>query len=424
LNGRSFSPNRTAFAAWVARGCAVLSQLAILLLVRPALPEEQFAVFGIVLAVLPWLMLVDLGIGATAATLIASNTDSPKDARGQADTALALSMLLAVAASLIWVLVALPLSGYLFRNLDDLPSHLGWQALAIAGTGFAFLGGGQVAIRILHAAGDRYLANTLLALIQLTPLVITCLWILAVPGHVSLIAAVAVVAVPLSLGGILLAITAAFVVGNRFRSLRYSWAGALLGPGVGYWLLNLGGVVVYNADTFIVALTVPQGEIARYVIYQRVVNVVLMAYGTLLVAYWPQWSSLIARKDWQRVEAQGYRILLVGLACLTLLAVALLASVDAAGWHGLTATEIIVVSVYVGLRFFTDVIWIRLLAAGDAWWFVRWVPFQAILSLSAQYLLSLQFGIAGLWAGMALSILATSIWLLPRRAALLAGAHA
>jgi hypothetical protein len=79
----------------------------------------------------------------------------------------------------------------------------------------------------------------------------------------------------------------------------------------------------------------------------------------------------------------------------------------------ISVLTLILFSVYIGLRMWTDTHAVALQAMSQVDIFLKVVPVQALLSIMLQWFLAQHFGINGILMGLSFSFILTVFWILP-----------
>lgn len=415
---------------WLSRGGAVAAQLVCLPLLTTLLTPAEFAAYAIVVSLMTWYQLTDLGFGNSAQNQIAEAR-----ARGEEiGTTIAAASLLGGAVLMTALVLLVPLSRLLDHALLG-PLHLPASSrtqlvLWLSGlllVGFAL---GSIAQKMLYALGKGVCANLLNLINSLAFLLL--LW--GVARHVEpsqrLLASVLSNTLPLGITGIL---TLAWLAARR---ARWDWPGikshfTRLRPRAWrFWLFAVLAAAVLNVDYLIMSRTLKAEDIATYNVLFRVYWVGMSLYSGLLTATWPVFTAMGVRGDHAGITRHIRLYLLAGLGALLIGSVAMAAALPTIlRWLApglpihVSIFTLTLFSAYIGLRIWTDTYAVALQALNEVSVLLKAVPAQAMISIAAQWTLSQVYGINGILLGLILSFALTVVWILPLKLRTRSHAH-
>lgn len=177
-----------------------------------------------------------------------------------------------------------------------------------------------------------------------------------------------------------------------------------------------------SVDYLVMSRTLTAHEIVNYNLISRLFMSLLLMHGVLLATNWTPVSDLmhssnklLARKKVEQVVKQG---LLIGsvIGLIILMNINSIIQLLGAGKVGEIPVWLsILFLIYVLLRIWTDTYAMALQANGQISFVNKFIPFQALLSVTGQYILGIQFGAVGIVLGVLLSFLFTASWIIPRK---------
>lgn len=405
---------------WLSRAGSVAAQLICLPLLTTLLTPAEFAAYAITVSLMIWYQLTDLGFGNSAQNQIAED-----HARGEeVGHTIAAACLLGGAVLLAALALLVPLS----RLLDHaLLAPLGLPAssrtrlvLWLSGLMLVGFGLGTIAQKMLYALQKGVYANLLGLFNSLAFLLL--LW--GVARHVEpsqrLLACVLANTLPLGFTGIS---TLAWLAARRARwdwpALKSHFA-RLRHRAWRFWLFALLSAATLNVDYLIMSRTLSAEEIATYNVLFRVYWVGMSLYTGLLSATWPVFSAMGVRGDHAGITRHVRLYLLAGLGTLLIGSLAMAAALPTIlHWLApglpmqVSILTLALFSAYIGLRIWTDTYAVALQAQSEVGIFLRIVPLQAMISITAQWSLARAYGINGILMGLILSFALTVVWILP-----------
>ncbi len=265
------------------------------------LGPERYGVWALIGSLLAWVRLADLGIGngLTNSLAAAFGADRPDDARAHVSTALA--VLTAIAAVLaVMLAVAWPWldwNGLLGVHSDLARAEVGPAILAAFA---AFLFGFPLSVigPAYNASQNGKLFNYwamagnlagLLALVAVTQTQGGLVWLVVATSGIGLLVQ--------AMSGIWLFVRAVPAMAPRLRSIRRASAGALLGVGVQFFLIQILALMVFEKDNLMVAHYLGAERVAPYSLTYSLFGLTSLIQTILFRYVWVAYSEAIARRD-------------------------------------------------------------------------------------------------------------------------------
>ncbi len=420
LKRRLNAEHATVLASWGARVVAVGTQLLTIPLLVRSLGAEGYGVYAVAVSLFGWYMLADLGTGATL-----QNKISARRAHGASAADDIVSDTLGLLAAFPVLALVVVGSGVLLARLVWSPAQAslaGDWLIVVAGIPFVFSGFGSVAYKILHAQHVGYRAWVNQAIGSVLALAATYAVFRAdLPLPVRLVGMVLAYAVPPALLAMLLllgALRGARAQGGRFQAAIFK---RTVRDSAGFLGIALLSLLTLQADYLILASTVAPGEILKYNVISKVAGLAMAVFGAVLQAQWSACAEAAARNDWRALDARRFGLLRAGFAVMVGFGVffavfqhPIMVLVSPRAPEGLGLEVVLVYTLYLLARMWTDTHGVLLQSMGRLRIFLLYVPVQAACSLTLQIVLSRAYGVGGLVLGMLLSFLLTACWILPR----------
>lgn len=178
---------------------------------------------------------------------------------------------------------------------------------------------------------------------------------------------------------------------------------------------------VLGIDYLIMSRILSAQNIAVYNICQRVFMVLFSVHAIILTSAWSGVSETLFAKQWKIARKRIRKLLIVGGGMVIILGGIVMMFMGKIA-EILTHSRITSVSmtltflflVYMLLRIWSDTFAMALLSCNETGVLIRYIPFQAAISIFAQILLGSKFGSTGIILGLIISFLATAVWILPR----------
>jgi rhamnosyltransferase len=408
----SRSASSAVFIGWLGKAVTILATFVNVRLLVELIGVEGFAAHAIIFSLLTWLGLLNFGIPAAVQNRIAAMRAHGQSQEALRSDAVGTTFLLAIALQPILLALAFVLRPLLFRDFAFVDAGALWFAffaMAVSGLTLTFN-------QMLYAEHRPLWPNlypTFVALLSLLGLSI-----LRGLGEHSFDVVIVAYFTPYFLGfGI------AYAMNRPIVSWRCSAGKALqlIRSARGYALFALLLALSSALDYAVLSRSVVPHEIGKYAFANRAFVGVLSLYLVILATRWAPLAELMHRSAFSQVRSQMARMVMSGFGlaavCSGVLWVVIdwvasllsVGEIDDIG-NGLMAGWIC----YLFLRIWTDTFVTVLLGAGQTAIVNRALTAQAVVGVLAQLLLTPTLGSTGAIAGMAIGLVATSGWMLPR----------
>ena len=400
-------------AGWTARlttaACALLNTRLLIELMGIA----DYAAVTIVLSLMPWVALMNLGTPNAAQNQISRLRAASDDVEAEKQSAVDTAFLAALALLPLGFLIALPVTKILLSEHSNLP--VAWVAIICCG--MVFNGFTLVFNQVLYALHRGLwpaIAPAVQALLTSAGLALA-LWLDAQNPYW----AAAAVAAPM----LVVFLFSARQVGARPR-LPKNWSRVrtLVFKSRGFLLFGAAAQATLACDYVIMAVLLPSDNVVQYNLTSRTFGIVLTLHTVLLAAAWTPMSDLYFRQQFGPLRSQVRNLLLSGSALAVAVALPLVFWMERimlllAGAYATALPFGLVISwlAYLGVRVWTDTFATALLSFNDLGTMIRCVVCQAGVSLAAQWFLGAAMGPTGIVLGITVSFLLTVAWVLPRR---------
>jgi len=408
-----------AATAWLARTLIAGAQLVSIRIVLSNLGSDAYAVFALLTSLMVWFMLIDFGIGYAAQNAISERRAIGEVYEREIVVGLAIGMVLLAAAGVIFMLLGKEIGPAYLRQFNFLDA--GEKATYFSTVAIFFLGAGtgQIIYKVWYGEQRGYLANALMALAAIVSL--GGLWAVVHSdienklywGLVAYLAPSAVLPLVASTWRLAHAgrIAWFFERSELKRLFSRSWR---------FWGFAAMSAAVLNIDYIVMSQYLKPADIVLYTITTKALGFALMIYGTALMALWPVCTELATKKQWAELFRHIKRYLIIGGAAVVI------AATSFSVWRNEISTLftggkaidiplglVALLAAYYLIRVWTDTFSMILQSISDLRPLWIFVPVQAVLSGSLQWLLAPKFGLYGIVAGVMLSFLITVVWALP-----------
>lgn len=408
-------------SGWAARLVTAVVQLVAVRLLLQNLGLDGYAVFALLTGLQGWFLLADLGLGVSL-----QNHVSEARARAESTAPVLLAGRLIALALLLLTIVALyfaapGLSALLLRPFPFLGDVAKADLLFLSGTlsiGFCV---GSIVYKVWYAEQRGYLANMLPAIAA--TLGLAGIWaVSSLPAGARLTASLVAFIGPTAL------LPLAVLGRQAWKGLREtapSWPTRRLLANLGrraaaFWAFAVMAAITLQVDYIVLSQFLAPADIALYALTTKVYGLAFFFYNALLMALWPVFAELLARRRVDAVRSHLRLYLELGVGYMVVSTVAMIWLMPAAvrllapGQALLPPAALIVgMGVYYTVRVWCDTFATLLQSMSRLRPFWLLVPAQALLSAALQWVLAPRFGLPGVVAGLTLSFLFTVAWALP-----------
>lgn len=404
--------------AWISRLISLIINIYTIRILTTQLGSESYAVFVLLSGLMPWFALFDMGIGVSAQNFISENRSSGNNYKEYIMASAILALVLFLLFAIILLLFSTIFSSIYLIKFTLLSDNR--KVLCIILSGLIFLGTslGGIGYKIWFAEQKGYWANLMPAIAACCTLFF--IWFLnCFESNHRLFLAIVIVYGPSALISIF---TFVYIVKKNFVKINFEKKlyKSIISRGFKFFGLSLMAAFAMNSDYYFVSQFLSIEETIIYSILSKIFVTALSVYSALLTAFWPVCSELLFKNKWVEVKKYVFRYQLFG-AMIILGAVALLLLykeyiinffVPSSDFN-ISNKSILIFGFYYLIRIWTDMFSTVFSSINKLTLFYAWVPMQILISLSLQMILSKYFGMDGLIGGIIISLLATTVWVLP-----------
>jgi O-antigen/teichoic acid export membrane protein len=315
----------------VGKGVAVAVNFLLVPLTVTYLGPENFGAWSVLLTLLSWMSLADLGIGNTLLNGIvrAKAAEDTRSARELVSSAFCLLSIVAAVVSIVIVGVALTIGWDGIYNAKSLES--GWSltlSTTIALVSFAIGLPLSIGQKILAAYQSTDIANIWQAVASIGSLFGVWLVTLTMGGMPLVVLGYC--------GMTLLANTAAtlwlFVrhkpeISPRLSAVSRSTAVALGRTGAAFFVIQVSALILFFLDNFVIAQVMGAESVGPYAVIYRLFTVTSLVPTLMLPALWPAFTDAVARNDYFWVSHTLKRTIAVCVTIALLLCLLLFISI-------------------------------------------------------------------------------------------------
>lgn len=415
-------------STWLSRIVTAAVSFFVVRLLTDLLGAEGYAAYSVLAGLLGWFSLGDFGLSSAVQNRVAQRRAAGTAYGAVIVYALRLLVVLWIPVAAVLVVASGPIAAPLLRA-SGFPPEAAQRYFLVAAALLSVTAVSHLAYRIWYGEQRGFLANGVTALSALGGLVL----LTAVSGvDVSdrmTAALVAGLGTPALLGA-----TALVLVYVRARKTRGDFPLAERGPMVRksmeFWAFGIMSTLVLHIDIIIISQTLPAPDIALYSVLRKFYDIGQVLYAAVLLALWPTWTELTSAGDWSTAQRYLVRYLALGLlgsiglsAVMLILAPTLLDLLAPSLLLRPSAGLLLVLGGVAAVRVWTSTWAVALQSVDEVR--VLWLstPAQALINGVLQFYMARRWGLTGLLAGLMLSYLLTTVWILPLQTLRLARAR-
>jgi O-antigen/teichoic acid export membrane protein len=413
------TPAFVAGSAWISRVVIAFVQLASIRILMGSLGLEQYAMYALLMGLLQWYMLADIGLGISTQNRISECRAREASYRSFVAAAgvIAIGMLI---LSIVALYFASPtLARTFLKAFPDVSHAEKTRYFFLAGTLFISAGIGNISYKIWYAEQKGYLAHIVPAIASLLGLLGIVL--LDASGHGGDFGTALFLfnapAAALALGSLLLE-----VVRNArgFDSVHVGLVKNTLARAMKFWLTAILGTIALQVDTLVISQLLSPHQMVVYVIATKIFGFIAFFFTSILWALWPNFAEWGSVGDWRKVKQSLAQCIRLGMLFVASATVALVYAMPyisemlAPGQSVRIPVQLtLLLGAYQLIRVWNDVYSVVLQSMNVLWPLWVFMPIQAAMSVGFQYKLAPIYGVHGIVLGMIASFVLTVIWGLP-----------
>jgi len=401
----------TVASAWGSRVVSAAAQLIAVRYAMEKLGQDGFGAFALLGALLPWAMLFEFGIGYGLQNYISESRANGRAYRYLITHTTAAILSISFVLSVLAVFASPKIAEIYLKSVVVLNAEDKETATVLALVIFLWTTASGVYYKILFAEHKGWIANIIPAIGAIVGLVL--LKLVRIDGHGNVLTAViASYYLPNAILGILVA----FFVLRVHRKAKPSMlvensldqrvkAIDFVRRAASFWGFAVCAALVLQVDYWVISQKLTAEDVVTYTIVFKIFSLALFVYTAVLQAMWPVFSENMASKNWHLVNQLIFKNISAGTAlaitfCLTFL----LFKEDILDFmkttHEIANSTIILFSVYLLVRVWSDTFATVLQSANIMRPFFFLVPTQATLGLITQWILTDSYGINGVVIGL------------------------
>lgn len=401
-----------ALTGWIAKIFTVVFSLINTRLLLDILGVNGFALYSIIFSLIGWFSLLNFAIPSAVQNTISKFRFEEKDLKELFQTILFVVLTIIVFSIPLVVFVAHITYNSLFINYKNI---LDVKYLTLMLFLLLFSGLTEIFNKILFALHRGYLANIYPALLSATGYF--ALSLLQANHIYDANIVLTVFLTPYLFIFLIAYLQSIGFVKPKFHKNVFIIVLNLIKK---FFIFSILAALVLKVDYIIMAIVLKAHEIAIYNLDMRVFNLILFMYGTILAALWPVSSDLFHQKKFKLIKKSIHNNLLFGVLITISLSSfiiffkeSIFSLISGKDSLDISVSTGILTALYILLRIWTDSYATILQSMNEVKILIYIVPFQALVSITAQYFFGINYGINGIIMGLCLSFLLTVAWVLP-----------
>lgn len=406
-------------SAWVSRGVMALTQLVAIRVLMGALGVEKYAMFALLMGLLQWYMLSDLGLGLSTQNRISECRAKklPYDGFVVAAGVIAIAMLV---PSILALYFASPyLAERFLTAFPNVSSAEKARDFFLAGALFIGAGVGNISYKIWYAEQRGYFTHLLHAAASILGLIGLILL-----GHdgkgYSTWSAILIFNAPAALfplAGLALQVARK---ARGFRMLNRTLLRETLIRAMKFWVTIILATAVLQVDYLVISQILSPHQIVVYVLATKIFGFVSFFFNSVLWALWPNFAESASRGEWDSVRRSRTQCLKLGVVLVggsTIMLVFTMPYISDAMAPGqgimIPVHLTLLLGAYHLTRVWSEVYAVILQSMNVLWPLWLFIPIQTVLSVGLQYSLGPIYGVQGIVLGLIAALVLTEIWGLP-----------
>jgi O-antigen/teichoic acid export membrane protein len=415
-----------AATAWLSRIVASSAQLLSIGLLLPVLGKTDFALYAIVVSLSGWFALSEFGLGSAIQNQISESRVLNRALPDVIRLVPRLMMKFFFYSIVLIILFSFPLQNFMFREFSKFSPQPAWL-IAIVGLIYVLTALFGVAYRIFYGQGLGFISN----LYQGVASVVSCLgliYFLSIYPSITLFQALLFNAIPAFLFS-LFAFLKIFSTNHKeisrlntlsVRNVAKEEA-KLLKKASKFGLFGFMAAFVLLIDYAVMSQTLNVVQIGIYNLTSKIFGFIYFIYNAILQAFWPILTEMLTNFRWKEVQIEikkyigiGFLIIFLGTLAIFFSQNVIFNSLAPGKKYSIPNRTLLLFGIYFAVRVWSDTYATVLQSVSELHVFWVLVPIQAIISLTAQYVLSKWFGLDGIILGLIFSFFLTVFWALPR----------
>ncbi len=411
---------KVTISAWVAKAILATTNLVAIRFLLPYLGTESYAVYLVLLSFSSWCFLSDFGIGNTLQNYISEFRVKKQDYQPYINSAFQIIILFTIIALILSLVLYHPIQNFILKKYADILNIQTVNVVLVSLILLILVGVVNISTKIYYALQKGVIPNILTSIAYIVSFCVMLVIVNTESENNKILKIVLCYTIPqlLLLGYLFITVFKNSII-NIFR-INKNILNNLFGRALKFGGIDIIGMFACEIDYFIMAKTVSSSDIAVYGVFTKIFFTAFIIYWCLLTAFWPVSAELYHSGNFKELKVKLKRYLIFGISLLTLTIVLsfifkniifkiLLPTIN----YNLSYSFFLLFILYFVARIIcgTYVVFLESINYLKIFWI--YMPIQALISIFAQYFLSLKYGLNGIIIGLALSFLFTGTILVP-----------
>lgn len=422
MNFLNFVPNHiiVSISSWISRIIMSFIQLYMIKILLDILGVNKYAVFSVISGIMGWFMLCDFGAGVSIQNYISEYRAKNLDYSVFLSVSLFSLFILSFLCVFILYFLSPFLSKFILGGFGFLNEKEICRIFFLSGTLFILTNISNTMYKIWYAEMKGYISN----IIPTIAYVLSFIFFVIIKGRLENIKDnISIVLFVYFFPGIILSFIFTIKRINYIhivKALEAGFAGfkeiisMLYKRGLKFWIFAVMAAIVLQIDYIVMAKFLKTKEIVEYNIASKVFMFGFFIYNSVLFSLWPVFAEKIASGDMEYVKLKINKYIIYGIIYMVFFVFCFLVfknmiiKILAPNTNiEISFKFIILLGFYYFIRIWTDMYSMVLQSANILKPFYMLVPFQALISVLFQVLLSQYIGIYGIVLGLIISFVLT-----------------
>lgn len=406
----------TTYASWLSKIVTSIAQLYSVRILIEYLGLQNYAMYLILVAMLPWISLLDYGFGSAFQNKFSTNLNDENKISELKKNIISLQVILFLINIPVVFLITLISFNVIGENYMQSDSYF-LYAVFIVYLLFSLNIITSLVYKVLYSLKMGHLSNIYPACASvITCLLLFCLNYFKFWDDEKLILSLLSLVVPALVMSVLSNVHILdmpkcknFSIFN-FNELKNIYKDAFT-----FLLFSLLVAASTNLDYFIISNTLDSIAIIEYGLLSKLFSFAYFFIYAHMLALWPKFSEEISKGNLQSIGFHLRKIYLYGVLFIVLFSLIFLIASDLVSKIltdskvFFTYSGVLSFCIYYIVRTFYDGLSVAICSVNKQKFIVYYMPFQAVLGFLLQYYFSLKYGLEGVAFGQAISFLTIGI---------------
>ncbi len=404
--------------AWGSRVVSGAVSLIVIRLLIGGLGKDGYAVYALIANLLGWYLLTDLGLANALQNAISQRRAQNEDYRPLLSTAVLVAGGLFLGCTVLLAILCYPLGQAYLQEMALQPAARA-RYFFLGGVLFLATAMGNLGYKTWYAEQRGYLSTGAPAVAALVALI--SVWTVGRvdPEDRLFWFILAGLGPPAALSVISLLTVVVTRIGSAFTFDRALFL-QLWENSRKFWIIAVMAAASLHVDYLVMSLYLNPAQIVKYNVSTRFFELLKVLYSALLLALWPTWTEMVARKEWDAILKYVWRYVALGMGLMSVCAIALVFLMPHVVQLLAPAENIVVpvsfvvlLGVFEVVRTWTNTFAMVLMSMSKLRPLMMIIPLQAACTIGLQVALAPRYGLHGITGGLLGAFLCTSAWMLP-----------